>query len=133
MEVTDGLDQATATYLVGDFALSSEYCQKTLDKDPYNSGAWHLLGLIAHQLGKNEFAETLIKNAILLKNNDIWIIDVGQAVTNQHPNAEEFLVRDITRIVEWINRQGFDVKVADCLVRVLDDPVPILSPLPGGD
>ncbi|MDC1419902.1 serine protein kinase RIO [Euryarchaeota archaeon] len=70
---------------------------------------------------------------ILLKNNDIWIIDVGQAVTNQHPNAEEFLVRDITRIVEWINRQGFDVKVADCLVRVLDDPVPILSPLPGGD
>ena len=70
MEVTDGLDQATATYLVGDFALSSEYCQKTLDKDPYNSGAWHLLGLIAHQLGKNEFAETLIKNAILLKNND---------------------------------------------------------------
>ncbi len=70
---------------------------------------------------------------ILIKNTDIWVIDVGQAVTNQHPNAQEFLVRDVTRLTEWINRQGFDVKLADCLVRVLDDPVPFLSPLPGGD
>ena len=70
MKVVDGLDQATESYLVKDFALASEHCQKILDKDPYNAGAWHLLGLIAHQLGKNEFAETLIKNAISLKNND---------------------------------------------------------------
>ena len=70
---------------------------------------------------------------ILIKNNDIWVIDVGQAVTDQHPNAQEFLVRDVTRLVEWINRQGFEVNIADCLVRVLDDPVPILPPLPGGD
>jgi RIO kinase 1 len=70
---------------------------------------------------------------ILIKNDDIWIIDVGQAVTNQHPNAEEFLVRDITRLVEWINRKGFTVDLAECLVRVLDEPVPKLEPLPGGD
>tara|TARA_B110000444_G_scaffold141775_1_gene132954 strand:- start:343 stop:621 length:279 start_codon:yes stop_codon:yes gene_type:complete len=70
MKVVDGLDQATETYLSGDYALASEYCQKILDKDSYNADAWHLLGLIAHRLGKNEFAETLIKNAILLKNND---------------------------------------------------------------
>ena len=66
---------------------------------------------------------------ILLKDENIWVIDVGQSVTHQHPNAEEFLVRDVTRLVEWINRQGFDVKIPECLVRVLDEPVPKLEPL----
>ena len=67
------------------------------------------------------------------QNKDIWVIDVGQAVTNQHPNAEEFLIRDVTRLVEWINRKGFEINLTDCLVRVLDEPVPKLKPLPGGD
>ena len=70
---------------------------------------------------------------ILIKNEDIWVIDVGQAVTNQHPNAEEFLIRDVTRLVEWINRRGFEINITDSLVRVLDEPVPKLKPLPGGD
>jgi len=70
---------------------------------------------------------------ILLKDENIWVIDVGQSVTHQHPNAEEFLVRDVTRLVEWINRQGFDVKIPECLVRVLDEPVPKLEPLSDGD
>ena len=65
MKAVDGLDQATSIYSSGNFALASEYCQKILDKDPYNADAWHLLGLIAHQLGQDEFAQTLIKNAIL--------------------------------------------------------------------
>lgn len=70
MKAVDGLDQATSIYSSGNFALASEYCQKILDKDPYNADAWHLLGLIAHQLGQDEFAQTLIKNAILLNNNN---------------------------------------------------------------
>ena len=70
---------------------------------------------------------------ILWYDGEPWVIDVGQGVTHQHPNAEEFLVRDITRLVEWINRQGHSIDVAESLARVLDDPVPTLPPLSGGD
>ena len=70
---------------------------------------------------------------ILLNGDDLWIIDAGQSVTRQHPNAEEFLVRDVTRIVSWINRQGHNVDLAESLARVLDDPVPEASSVSGGD
>ena len=46
---------------------------------------------------------------------------------------EEFLVRDVTRLVNWINKQGFNADLADSMLRVLDEPVPELPELPGGD
>ena len=70
---------------------------------------------------------------ILWKDGEPWVIDVGQSVTRQHPSSEEFLVRDVTRLVEWINRQGHSVDLAESLARVLDDPVPSLPSLAGGD
>ena len=70
---------------------------------------------------------------ILWKDGEPWVIDVGQSVTRQHPSSEEFLVRDVTRLVEWINRQGHSVDLAESLARVLDDPVPSLPSLSGGD
>jgi len=60
---------------------------------------------------------------ILWKDDIPWIIDVGQGVTSRHPSANEFLVRDVTRITNWINKQGFDYSVADSMVKVLDIPV----------
>ncbi len=62
-----------------------------------------------------------------------WIIDVGQGVTTRHPNAKEFLVRDVTRLTEWIGRKGHEFSIAESLVRVLDDPVPKLESLPSGN
>ncbi|MBJ16859.1 MAG: serine protein kinase RIO [Euryarchaeota archaeon] len=62
-----------------------------------------------------------------------WVIDAGQAVTTRHPNAKEFLVRDVTRLTDWINRKGYEIQVADSLVRVLDGPVPNLSENSSGD
>ena len=62
-----------------------------------------------------------------------WIIDVGQAVVEQHPSSKEFLVRDVTRTVEWANRNGMDVDTAESLLRVIEDPAPKLEPLPGLD
>ena len=62
-----------------------------------------------------------------------WVIDVGQAVVSAHPSSNEFLVRDVTRIVQWINRQGYEVNLADSLLRVLEEPVPTYPSLSGGD
>ncbi len=65
---------------------------------------------------------------ILWHEGEPWVIDVGQAVTIRHPSANEFLVRDVTRLTEWLGRQGHEAQVADSLVRVLDDPVPKRPP-----
>ena len=70
---------------------------------------------------------------ILWYDGEPWVIDVGQAVVGAHPSSNEFLVRDVTRLVEWINRQGFDVNLADSLLRVLEEPVPTYQSLSGGD
>ena len=69
---------------------------------------------------------------ILWHGGEPWFIDVGQGVTDQHPHSEEFLVRDVSRLVHWISKQGYDVELADCMLRVLEEPVPELQPLPGG-
>ncbi len=70
---------------------------------------------------------------ILWYDGEPWVIDVGQAVVSAHPSSNEFLVRDVTRIVQWINRQGYEVNLADSLLRVLEEPVPTYPPLSGGD
>ena len=70
---------------------------------------------------------------ILWHDDEPWFIDVGQGVTDQHPHSEEFLVRDVTRLVHWINKQGYNVDLAECMLRVLEEPVPKLEPLLGGD
>ena len=70
---------------------------------------------------------------ILWYDGEPWVIDVGQAVVGAHPSSNEFLVRDVTRLVEWINRQGFEVNLADSLLRVLEEPVPTYQSLSGGD
>ena len=70
---------------------------------------------------------------ILWYDGEPWVINVGQAVVSAHPNSSEFLVRDVTRLVQWINRQGYNINLADSLLRVLEDPVPEYPALPGGD
>lgn len=70
---------------------------------------------------------------VLYHRGQPWIIDVGQAVVEQHPSAREFLVRDVTRIVDWANRSGMNVNLEDSLLRVIDDPAPNLEPLSGSD
>jgi RIO kinase 1 len=48
------------------------------------------------------------------------VIDVGQAVVQGHPKAEEFLVRDVTRLVEWANKNGIEVTLAEAMYEVLN-------------
>ena len=44
---------------------------------------------------------------------------MGQSVAKGHPNAEEFLVRDVTRLVEWAQKNGVDVDIAEAMANVL--------------
>lgn len=48
------------------------------------------------------------------------IIDVGQAVVESHPKAQEFLVRDVTRLVEWGEKNGLAVNLAEAMYDVLN-------------
>ena len=56
---------------------------------------------------------------ILMHDGKPIVIDVGQAVALQHPHANEFLVRDVTRLVEWGNKQGIEISVAEAMYEVL--------------
>ena len=45
---------------------------------------------------------------------------MGQAVIETHPKAQEFLVRDVTRLVEWGLKQGLEVDLAGAMYDVLN-------------
>ena len=57
---------------------------------------------------------------ILWHDGRACVIDVGQAVVESHPKAQEFLVRDVTRLVEWGEKQGLDVTLAETMYEVLN-------------
>ncbi|MGB1589272.1 MAG: serine protein kinase RIO [Candidatus Poseidoniaceae archaeon] len=57
---------------------------------------------------------------IMWHGNRPVVIDVGQAVIQSHPRSEEFLVRDVTRLVEWANKSGIDVDLAEAMYDVLE-------------
>jgi RIO kinase 1 len=57
---------------------------------------------------------------ILWHNDAPVVIDVGQAVIKTHPRAQEFLVRDVTRLVEWSNKNGIKVTLAEAMYEVLN-------------
>jgi RIO kinase 1 len=48
------------------------------------------------------------------------VIDVGQGVVDSHPKSQEFLVRDVTRLVEWGVKNNLDVNLAEAMYEVLN-------------
>ena len=118
--------------LIGDSEASPRLRDVIID-EPYEVFL-DLLEMVAVSWQKANLVHAdLSEYNILWNEGEPWLIDVGQGVTHQHPHAEEFLVRDVTRLVKWINKQGFEADLADSMLRVLDEPVPELPELPGGD
>ena len=72
------------------------------------------------QKGKIAHADISEYN-ILIHQKQPWIIDVGQGVSNRHPRAEEFLVRDIERIQNWAKRQGVQIPLEEYVLHVIDE------------
>ena len=64
---------------------------------------------------------------MIIHDGELVVIDLGQAVTVHHPNADEFLQRDCRNVATFFGRQGLDVADAD-----LYEFVTAVEPKPGG-
>ncbi|WP_135821692.1 serine/threonine-protein kinase Rio1 [Halostella litorea] len=61
---------------------------------------------------------------VVVYDGHLVVIDVGQAVTIHHPNAEEFLERDCENVAAFFARQGVDVTGDDLLAYVREHADP---------
>ena len=50
---------------------------------------------------------------LIIHDGELVVIDLGQAVTVHHPNANDFLERDCRNVASFFSRQGLDVDPAD--------------------
>ncbi len=66
---------------------------------------------------------------LIIHDGELVVIDLGQAVTVHHPNADTFLDRDCENVASFFARQGLDVTGADLRAYVTDtDPDPTADP-----
>ncbi|WP_324756326.1 serine/threonine-protein kinase Rio1 [Haloarcula montana] len=61
---------------------------------------------------------------IVFHEGQLYIIDLGQAVTVYHPNAEEFLERDCRNVANFFARQGVETSPDDLLAYVREYATP---------
>jgi RIO kinase 1 len=57
---------------------------------------------------------------IVVHDGELCLLDLGQAVTVHHPNAQEFLERDCHNVAAFFRRQGFEVSDDDLLASVTE-------------
>ena len=61
---------------------------------------------------------------VVFHEGQLYIIDLGQAVTVYHPNAADFLERDCRNVANFFARQGVDTTPADLLAYVREYATP---------
>ncbi|MFB6195228.1 MAG: serine/threonine-protein kinase Rio1 [Haloplanus sp.] len=62
---------------------------------------------------------------LIIHDGELVVIDLGQAVTVHHPNAEDLLARDCRNVATFFTRQGVEVDPDDLRAFVTDpDPDP---------
>jgi RIO kinase 1 len=54
-------------------------------------------------------------------NGELCVIDVGQALTVEHPNAGEYLRRDCKNVTSFFSRQGLSVRADELYEYVTGD------------
>lgn len=67
LTIQQAIDLARQHHTAGDLLKAESIYQQILQADPNQHVALHLLGVIAHQVGKNDIAVDLIKKAITIK------------------------------------------------------------------
>ncbi|WP_160135278.1 serine/threonine-protein kinase Rio1 [Halococcus salsus] len=55
---------------------------------------------------------------VVVHDSQLWVIDLGQAVTVHHPNSREFLERDCENVANFFARQGLEVTGEELLAHV---------------
>jgi RIO kinase 1 len=55
---------------------------------------------------------------VVVYDGELVVIDVGQAVTIHHPNADDFLLRDCENVAAFFARQGVDAMADDLYAHV---------------
>jgi RIO kinase 1 len=58
---------------------------------------------------------------LVVWDGELCVIDVGQALTVQHPNAGEYLSRDCRNVASFFSRQGLDVTAEELYEYVTGD------------
>jgi len=63
---------------------------------------------------------------VVVHDSQLYVIDLGQAVTVHHPNSDDFLERDCRNIANFFHRQGVDTSPDQLLAYVREnaDPTP---------
>jgi len=63
---------------------------------------------------------------VVVHDSQLYLIDVGQAVTVHHPNSDDFLERDCENVANFFARQGVDTDGDQLLAYVREhaDPTP---------
>jgi len=59
---------------------------------------------------------------VMVHGNKIFLIDFGQAVSKEHPMAEEFLRRDVGNIIRFFDKAGIDVPEKEDVLKWLKRP-----------
>ncbi len=78
--ISELLTAAIQHHQVGRFQAAEQIYRQILQADPKQADALHLLGLIAHQVGKHEIAVEYIERAIGLNGNAaIYHFHLGEA------------------------------------------------------
>jgi RIO kinase 1 len=57
---------------------------------------------------------------VVVHDDQLVVLDLGQAVTVHHPNSRDFLERDCENVAAFFTRQGHDVAAEDLLAYVTD-------------
>jgi len=60
---------------------------------------------------------------ILVHEGELVIIDIGQALTTHHPNADSFLWRDCVNVASFFTKRGLETDPIDLYGFVRDEPV----------
>jgi RIO kinase 1 len=61
---------------------------------------------------------------IVVQDSQLYVIDLGQAVTIHHPNSDQFLERDCRNVANFFARQGVDTSPDELLAHVRDNAAP---------
>ena len=61
---------------------------------------------------------------VVVQESQLYVIDVGQAVTVHHPNSDEFLDRDCYNVATFFARQGVDTSEDDLRAYIEDHAEP---------